>query len=240
MAEKHIISAFDEDIEKIQSTLMKMGGLVEKSLFDAAEALVNYDMDLAKLVRENDQIIDDLEEEINSQTARLIALRSPTATDLRDALSFIKIASNLERIGDYGKNMAKRSLVMKPSSINEQGCRSLKRMTKDVISMMNNGLDAYIRKDVDLAESVILQDQDIDQHYNALFREFLTFMMENPKNITICMHLHFIAKNIERIGDHVTSIAEQAVYVATGEYPLEDRPKVDTTANTDVNTKGNS
>ena len=240
MADKHIISAFDEDIEKIQSTLMKMGGLVEKSLFDAAEALVNYDMDLAKLVRKNDQIIDDLEEEINSQTARLIALRSPTATDLRDALSFIKIASNLERIGDYGKNMAKRSLVMKPSSINEQGCRSLKRMTKDVISMMNNGLDAYIRKDVDLAESVILQDQDIDQHYNALFREFLTFMMENPKNITTCMHLHFIAKNIERIGDHVTSIAEQAVYVATGEYPLEDRPKVDTTANTGVGTKGNS
>ena len=147
MVEKHILSAFDEDIENIQSTLMKMGGLVEKSLFDAAEALVNSDVDLAKLVRENDQIIDDLEEEINSQTARLIALRSPTATDLRDALSFIKIASNLERIGDYGKNMAKRSLVMKPSSINEQGCRSLKRMTKEVISMMNNGLDAYIRKD---------------------------------------------------------------------------------------------
>ena len=136
--------------------------------------------------------------------------------------------------------MAKRSLVMKPSSINEQGCRSLKRMTKEVISMMNNGLDAYIRKDVDLAESVILQDQDIDQHYNALFREFLTFMMENPKNITTCMHLHFIAKNIERIGDHVTSIAEQAVYVATGEYPLDDRPKIDTTGNTGGDTKGSS
>lgn len=231
MVEKHILSAFDEDIENIQSTLMKMGGLVEKALFDAAEALVKSDVDLAKLVRENDQIIDDLEEEINGQTARLIALRSPTATDLRDALSFIKIASNLERIGDYGKNMAKRSLVMKHSSINEQGCRSLRRMTKDVILMMNNGLDAYIRKDVNLAESVILQDQDIDQHYNALFREFLTFMMENPKNITTCMHLHFIAKNIERVGDHITSIAEQAIYVATGEYPPDDRPKVDTTAN---------
>ena len=230
MVEKHIVSAFDEDIENIQSTLMKMGGLVEKSLFDASEALVNSDLGLAKLVRENDRTIDELEEEINAQTARLIALRSPTATDLRDALSFIKIASNLERIGDYGKNMAKRSLVMKPSSINEQGCRSLKRMTKEVISMMNNGLDAYIRKDVDLAESVILQDQDIDQHYNALFREFLTFMMENPKNITTCMHLHFIAKNIERVGDHITSIAEQAIYVATGEYPLDDRPKVDATA----------
>ena len=230
MVEKHIVSAFDEDIENIQSTLMKMGGLVEKSLFDASEALVKSDLNLAKLVRENDQIIDDLEEEINSQTARLIALRSPTATDLRDALSFIKIASNLERIGDYGKNMAKRSLVMKPSSINEQGCRSLKRMTKDVISMMNNGLDAYIRKDVNLAESVILQDQDIDQHYNALFREFLTFMMENPKNITTCMHLHFIAKNIERVGDHITSIAEQAIFVATGEYPLDERPKFDATA----------
>jgi len=230
MVEKHIVSAFDEDIENIQSTLMKMGGLVEKSLFDASEALVKSDLNLAKLVRENDRTIDEMEEEINAQTARLIALRSPIATDLRDALSFIKIASNLERIGDYGKNMAKRSLVMKPSSINEQGCRSLKRMTKEVISMMNNGLDAYIRKDVDLAESVILQDQDIDQHYNALFREFLTFMMENPKNITTCMHLHFIAKNIERVGDHITSIAEQAIYVATGEYPSDDRPKVDATA----------
>ena len=230
MVEKHIVSAFDEDIENIQSTLMKMGGLVEKSLFDASEALVKSDLNLAKLVRENDRTIDEMEEEINAQTARLIALRSPIATDLRDALSFIKIASNLERIGDYGKNMAKRSLVMKPSSINEQGCRSLKRMTKDVIVMMNNGLDAYIRKDVALAESVILQDQDIDQHYNALFREFLTFMMENPKNITTCMHLHFIAKNIERVGDHITSIAEQAIYVATGEYPSDDRPKVDATA----------
>jgi len=230
MVEKHIVSAFDEDIENIQSTLMKMGGLVEKSLFDASEALVKSDLNLAKLVRENDRTIDEMEEEINAQTARLIALRSPIATDLRDALSFIKIASNLERIGDYGKNMAKRSLVMKPSSINEQGCRSLKRMTKEVISMMNNGLDAYIRKDVNLAESVILQDQDIDQHYNALFREFLTFMMENPKNITTCMHLHFIAKNIERVGDHITSIAEQAIYVATGEYPSDDRPKVDATA----------
>ena len=172
-----------------------------------------------------------MEEEINSQTARLIALRSPTATDLRDALSFIKVASNLERIGDYGKNMANRSLVMKPSSINEQGSNSLRRMTKDVIAMMTSALDAYVRKDVELAESVIIQDQDIDLHYNALFREFLTFMMEDPKNITTCMHLHFIAKNIERVGDHVTSIAEQAIYVATGEYPPEDRPKIDTTYN---------
>ena len=231
MVEKHILSAFDEDIEKIQSTLMKMGGLVEKSLFDAAVALVKSDSELARLVRENDQKIDSLEEEINSQTARLIALRSPTATDLRDALSFIKVASNLERIGDYGKNMANRSLVMKPSSINEQGSNSLRRMTKDVIAMMTSALDAYVRKDVELAESVIIQDQDIDLHYNALFREFLTFMMEDPKNITTCMHLHFIAKNIERVGDHVTSIAEQTIYVATGEYPLEDRPKIDTTYN---------
>ena len=231
MVEKHILSAFDEDIEKIQSTLMKMGGLVEKSLFDAAVALVKSDSELARLVKENDQKIDSLEEEINNQTARLIALRSPTATDLRDALSFIKVASNLERIGDYGKNMANRSLVMKPSSINEQGSNSLRRMTKDVIAMMTSALDAYVRKDVELAESVIIQDQDIDLHYNALFREFLTFMMEDPKNITTCMHLHFIAKNIERVGDHVTSIAEQAIYVATGEYPPEDRPKIDTTYN---------
>ena len=118
---------------------------------------------------------------------RLIALRSPAATDLRYALSFIKVASNLERIGDYGKNMAKRSLVMEPSLITEQGSNSLRRMTKDVISMMNNALDAYVRKDVELAEAVIIQDKDIDLHYNALFREFLTFMMEDPKNITTCM-----------------------------------------------------
>ena len=234
MAEKHIMSAFDEDIEKIQSTLMKMGGLVEKSLFDAASALVKSDIELASKVREHDQVIDLLEEEVNIQTVRLIALRSPAATDLRYALSFIKVASNLERIGDYGKNMAKRSLVMEPSLITEQGSNSLRRMTKDVISMMNNALDAYVRKDVELAEAVIIQDKDIDLHYNALFREFLTFMMEDPKNITTCMHLHFIAKNIERVGDYVTSIAEQAIYVATGEYPSEERPKVDTTSLTKV------
>ena len=201
MAEKHIMSAFDEDIEKIQSTLMKMGGLVEKSLFDAASALVKSDIELASKVREHDQVIDSLEEEVNIQTVRLIALRSPAATDLRYALSFIKVASNLERIGDYGKNMAKRSLVMEPSLITEQGSNSLRRMTKDVIS---------------------------------------TFMMEDPKNITTCMHLHFIAKNIERVGDYVTSIAEQAIYVATGEYPSEERPKVDTTSLTKVDSESAS
>ena len=157
-------------------------------------------------------------------------MRSPTAGDLRTVLSVLKISGNLERVGDYAKNMAKRTSVLSEMQpVNGTGA-SIRRMTKLVNLMMKDALDAYIQRDADLAADVRARDIEVDQMYNALFREFLTHMMEDPRNITACMHLHFIAKNIERMGDHVTSIAEQVVYLVTGEIPDEDRDKADSTS----------
>ncbi len=226
----HIASAFDRDLEEVQALIMKMGGLVEAAILDAATCLETRDLELAEVVREGDARIDTLDEEVNEACARIIALRAPVSRDLRLLLSVIKISGNLERLGDYAKNMAKRTTVlaeMPPISGTES---SLRRMAKEVQSMLNAALDSYLRGDADLAETVRARDLDVDQMYNALFREFLTFMMEDPRNITPCMHLHFIAKNTERMGDHVTSIAEQVIYLVTGEYPTEDRRKGDKTS----------
>jgi len=233
MTEQHIASAFDRDLEAIQARIMKMGGLVEAAILDAAQSLVDRDEEAAEKVRAGDKAIDELEELINEDSARLIALRSPTAIDLRVVLSVMKIAGNLERIGDYAKNMAKRTGVLIQMSPIEGTHAALRRMAREVQLMLKDALDAYIKRDADLARDVIQRDRDIDQMYNALFREFLTFMLEDPRNITACMHLHFIAKNNERMGDHVTSIAEQVVYLVSGEKPDDNRPKEDKTS-TDI------
>ncbi|WP_137700487.1 phosphate signaling complex protein PhoU [Marimonas lutisalis] len=230
MSHEHIASAFDRDLETVQAQIMKMGGMVEKAILDAADCLANRDEEQAEQVRAGDRAIDDLEELINDEAARIIALRAPTAIDLRLILSVMKIAGNLERIGDYAKNMAKRTSVLVQMTPIEEANVSLKRMSRDVQLMLKDALDAYIRRDAELAMDVIHRDRDIDQLYNALFREFITFMMEDPRNITPCMHLHFIAKNTERMGDHVTAIAEQVVYLVTGEIPDEDRKKLDLTS----------
>ena len=225
MTEQHILRAFDRDLEAIQAQLMKMGELVESAILEAASALEGRDDDLAEKVRQGDKAIDALEERINEEVARLIALRSPAATDLRMVLSVMKIAGSLERIGDYAKNMAKRTVVLgKMPTIGSAG-GSLRRMAKAVVSMLSDALDAHVQRDADLARDVLNRDREVDQMYNALFREFLTHMMEDPRNITPCMHLHFIAKNVERMGDHATTIAEQVIYLVTGVLPDEDRPK---------------
>ncbi|WP_293575151.1 phosphate signaling complex protein PhoU [Phaeobacter sp.] len=230
MVEQHIASAFDRDLEAIQAQIMKMGGLVEAAIMDAARALETRDEELAQQVRKQDAAIDGLEELINEEAARVIALRAPAAVDLRLILSVMKISGNLERIGDYAKNIAKRTTVLAHGPSVEESAAALRRMAREVELMLKDGLDSYIQRDVELAQDVINRDRDVDQMYNALFRELLTFMMEDPRNITPCMHLHFIAKNTERMGDHVTSIAEQVVYLVTGEKPEEDRQKADTTS----------
>jgi phosphate transport system protein len=230
MKEQHIASVFDRDLEAIQAQIMKMGGLVEAAIRDAARSLDTRDEELAEQVRAADKAIDDLEEMVNEETARVIALRAPIASDLRLILSVIKISANLERIGDYAKNMAKRTSVLTQMAPVSDSTGALRRMAREVERMLKDALDAYIQRDAELAADVIARDQEVDQMYNALFREFLTFMMEDPRNITACMHLHFIAKNIERMGDHVTSIAEQVVYFVTGETPEESRPKADKTS----------
>ncbi len=228
--EQHIASAFDRDLEAIQAMIMKMGGLVEAAIIDAAKSLENRDEELAAEVRRNDSAIDALEEQVNEEAARVIALRAPTASDLRTVLTVMKISGNLERCGDYAKNLAKRTSVLVQMQPPEGAATSLRRMAREVELMMKDVLDAYIQRDAELAEEVRLRDQEVDQMYNALFREFLTFMMEDPRNITSCMHLHFIAKNIERMGDHVTSIADQVIYLVTGAMPDDARPKGDRTS----------
>lgn len=230
MTEEHIVKSFDRDLEAVQAQIMKMGGLVEEAILKASQSLEERDEELAEKVRNGDQAIDDLETLINESTARVIALRAPAASDLRVILSVMKIAGNLERIGDYAKNMAKRTGVLVQMSPINGSHAALRRMAREVQLMLKDALDAYIQRDAELAMDVIHRDEDVDQMYNALFREFLTFMMEDPRNITACMHLHFIAKNTERMGDHVTSIAEQVIYLVKGEIPDMSRPKGDQTS----------
>ena len=227
---EHISSAYDRDLENIRAMIVKMGGLVEQAILDGANALEKRDVDAAEVVRKGDKIIDALEEQINEEAARTIALRAPVSKDLRTLLSVLKLASSLERVGDYAKNMAKRTAILaEMKSINGTDA-ALRRMAKEVQSMLKDVLDAYVRSDADLAEAVRQRDMEVDQMYNALFREFLTFMMEDPRDITACMHMHFIAKNVERMGELVTNLAEQVIYMVTGEMPDEDRPKGDRTS----------
>ncbi len=229
MTSAHILSAFDRDLEEMQALVMRMGGLVETALLDAAEALDTRDEELAKRVRAGDAAIDALEDQIHSGCARLLALRAPAATDLRTVLTVMKIAAALERSGDYAKNLAKRTAVLATMAQVPGASGAIRRLAKAVVQMLTDALDAYIRRDLALAEDVRTRDRDIDQMYNSIFREFLTHMMEDPRNIGPCMHLHFIAKNIERVGDHATAVAEQVIYLVTGNMPDDERPKVDST-----------
>ncbi|MCV2875586.1 phosphate signaling complex protein PhoU [Rhodobacteraceae bacterium XHP0102] len=224
---EHIVSAFDRDLEGIQAMIMKMGGLVEDSINKSVLALDTRDPELADLVRKGDAAIDALETQVNEEAARILALRAPTASDLRTVLSVFRVSTNLERIGDYSKNIAKRSHAVIEQPPIDGATASLRRMAREVELMLKDVLDAYIQRDIGMAEDVRERDLEIDQIYSALFREYLTFMMEDPRSITACMHLHFMAKNIERMGDHVTSIAEQVVYLVSGTMPDDMRPKQD-------------
>ncbi|MCR9069001.1 MAG: phosphate signaling complex protein PhoU [Rhodobacteraceae bacterium] len=226
---EHIVSSFDRDLEAIQARIMRMGGLVEEAIAKSARALDTQDIDLARTVRAEDKAIDKLEEQVNEEAARILVLRQPSASDLRTVLSVFRISTNLERIGDYAKNIAKRSEAIMDHPPVEGASSSLRRMARQVELMLKDALDAYIQHDAALAQDVRSRDVEVDQMYSALFREYLTFMLEDPRNITPCMHLHFMAKNIERMGDHVTSISEQVIYLVTGELPDDERPKEDRT-----------
>ncbi len=226
----HILSAYDRDLDAIQTNVLKMGGMVEEAITRAITALETKDIELAQQVRAADKAIDALELEINEEAARVIALRAPVSKDLRSILIVMKITASLERIGDYAKNIAKRTATLTDMEPISGATSALRRMAKEVQSMLCDLLDAYLRNDIEAADEVRERDHDVDQMYNALFREFLTFMMEDPRNITACMHFHFMAKNIERMGDLVTNMAEQVIYLVTGEMPDDLRPKGDQTA----------
>ncbi len=227
---EHISSAYDRDLEGITTLIMRMGGLVEEAILNAIRSLADRDLELAEKVRAGDKAIDALEMQINEEAARTIALRAPVSKDLRALLTVLRLAASLERIGDYAKNIAKRTSVLVEMNPVSGSDAALRRMAREVEQMLKDTLDAYVRGDAVLAEDVRQRDQEVDQMYNALFREFLTFMMEDPRSITSCMHLHFMAKNIERMGDLTTNMAEQVIYLVTGEMPEEARPKGDKTA----------
>ncbi|MCC7320161.1 MAG: phosphate signaling complex protein PhoU [Rubellimicrobium sp.] len=230
MSDQHISSAFDRDLEAVQAMIMRMGGLAEQAILDGVRALAERDTDLAETVRRGDRALDLLEQQIQDEAARVIALRSPVSVDLRMVLTVMRLASGLERVGDYAKNIAKRTTVLAGARPIEGTDIMLRRMAAEVQSMLHDTLDAFIMRDVDRAGAVITRDEDVDQIYNSLFRELLTFMMEDPRAITPAMHLHFIAKNLERMGDLITNMAEQVIYLVTGARPIEERHKGDVTA----------
>lgn len=230
MNDQHILRAYDRDLEAIQAHILKMGGLVEDAILQGSEALAARDVEGADRLRAGDKAIDALEEQLNEEVARVIALRAPVSRDLRILLAVLRLAASLERVGDYAKNIAKRITVLADSRGIEGADASLKRMAREVQGMLRDTLDAFVRRDAALAQDVLARDEGVDQMYNALFREILTFMMEDPRTITASMHLHFIAKNLERMGDLVTNMAEQVIYLVTGEKPQEERPKGDRTA----------
>jgi phosphate transport system protein len=221
----HILKRFDEDLEKLNATLNEMGGLTESQLAKAIEAVAEGDTAIAEQVIATDARVDALDAQVQQQTVQLLALRQPMAVDLRVVLSSIKIAAALERIADYAKNTAKRGIVLAQSNAPASAVTGIERLGKLVRSALKDVLDAFAEEDVEKAHDVWTRDEEIDQVYTGLFRELLTYMMEDPRNITACTHLLFMAKNIERAGDHVTNIAELVSFRKTGKTFAEDRPK---------------
>ncbi|MFC1673859.1 phosphate signaling complex protein PhoU [Pseudomonadota bacterium] len=234
MEHDHIVKSFDDDLGRIDAIVAQMGGLAERQLTDAVEALVKRDAELAQSVIDSDKQIDALETELDNFTIQVLALRQPMAEDLRAVISALKIAANLERIGDYAKNVAKRTITLSTMDTVGDAQVSVQRMGQAVQLMIKNVLDAYAARDIAKADDVRMRDEEVDMMHTSLFRELLTYMVEDPHSITACTHLLFVAKNVERIGDHVTSIAENVHFLVCGEMPADERPKSDLTSQTVV------
>jgi phosphate transport system protein len=224
MTSEHIVKSYDAELNHLNETILKMGGLAESQLAEAIKAIATRDPELAMDTVQCDPAIDALEAEVDHQAVRLLALRQPMAKDLRNILAALKISSAIERIGDYAANVAKRAATLaefhpvRPTGAIPRMGRLVQRMIKDV-------LDAYTEGNADKAKAVWARDHEVDELYNSLFREVLTYMMEDPRNIGPCTHLLFVAKNIERIGDHTTNMAEIIYFMVTGNTLLESRPK---------------
>ncbi len=218
---EHTVKAFDEEISALRGLISEMGGLAETAIAESMDALVKHDLVSAKAIIERDRKIDALEVEVERLAVRIIALRAPMADDLREVVAALKISSVVERIGDYAKNIAKRVALL-------DGKRKIEAMTVLVAmsqiasEMVHDVLNAFGARDADKAVAVIARDQAVDDFYNSVFRMLLTFMAENPQSIGNAAHLLFIAKNLERIGDHATNVAEMVYFAATGDY-LTDR-----------------
>ena len=224
---EHIVKSFEDELNALTAECARMGGLTEAQVGDAVTAVVKRNQELAASVVGRDDKLDEAEREIERRAIKLIALRQPMANDLRRTMAAMKVANNLERVGDLAKNIAKRTLVIIESEPLTPLTRSIDRMGKLVLTRLTSVLDAYTRSDLDRALAVWSQDDEVDEHYNSLFRELLTYMMGDPRTITACAHMLFVAKNLERIGDHATNIAEIVHYEITGEEMISARPKTD-------------
>ena len=226
MANEHLAKSFDEELKRLRATISRMGGMAESQLADAIMAIAERDSELATQVVEGDAKIDALEGEIDDLALKVLALRQPMAVDLRAILSSLKIGSDLERIADYAANIAKRALTLNQMTP-VRPVHVIPRMGRVVREMIKDVLDAYATSDVVKAVAVWNRDEELDEMYSSLFRELLTYMMEDARNITASTHLLFIAKNLERIGDHATNIAETIHFLVKGVKLTEARPKHD-------------
>ncbi|MBM3598628.1 MAG: phosphate signaling complex protein PhoU [Alphaproteobacteria bacterium] len=234
MASEHIVKSYDDELKHLKALLSRMGGLVEAQIADAMDAVGRRDSELARRTVDNDAKIDTLEREVDASVVRMLALRQPMAVDLRSILAALKISSDLERIGDYATNAAKRAIALNQMPA-ARPAGSVPRMGRLVQSIVKDVLDAYVDGDADKAVAVWRRDEEVDELYNSLFRELLTYMMEDPRNITPCTHLLFMAKNIERMGDHATNVAETVYFQVRGQPLKAERPKGDSTSFTVIN-----
>jgi phosphate transport system protein len=227
MQSEHIVRSFDEELKYLANRIAGMGGHAERMVDQAVSALVNSDAGLARKVIEDDAFLDEGQREIDERAIVIIAKRQPMADDLREIIGAIRISADLERVGDLGKNIAKRVVAVSDARHPFSLFRGLKALAELALTQLKDVLDAYASRSVERLGFVRDRDDQIDAMYTSLFRELLTYMMEDPRNITACTHLLFCAKNIERIGDHATNIAETVYYVVTGDKMPPDRPKED-------------
>jgi phosphate transport system protein len=232
-APEHLVKSYDQELKRLRNMMTQMGGIVETQVALAADAIMQRDAASATRAVEEDPKVDALEREVEQFVIRLLALRQPVAGDLRQVVAALKITGDLERIGDYAANVAKRSIVLAQFPL-PYSLAGLAHMARMVQGQLKSIIDALGDNDAEKAVEVWRSDQVVDDIYNAIFRELITYMMEDPRNITPCTHLLFIAKNLERIGDHATNIAENLYYAVTGETLPDSRPKGDTSVYTVV------
>ena len=229
---EHIVKSYENELSLLDRKIGQMGGLAEMILGDAFEALEQRNPSRAAAAVASDSSIDQLQLELEEQVVVTIAKRQPMANDLRQIMAVLKVAADLERIGDYAKNIGKRAVAVAGESQPKTLLTGLRHMVELASKQLRDVLDAFAARDADKAMKVWRDDEKIDALYNSVFRELLTYMMEDPRNIGLCTHLLFIAKNVERIGDHTTNIAETVNYLARGELPAGERPKNDKTSST--------
>ena len=227
---EHTAKAFDTDLHEMTRLVAEMGGLAEKQIADAVDALAKRDGELAQRVVAADPLIDALQREIETKAVLTIARRQPMAVDLRELVSALRIANDLERIGDLAKNIGKRVAALTGDFRPQRLIRGVEHMASLVLGQLKGVLDSYAGRDLEAALAVWKGDEEVDALCTSLFRELLTYMMEDPRNITFCIHLMFCAKNIERMGDHATNIAETVYYMIEGRALADERPKGDTTS----------